>query len=117
MKVLLCATVIIAVFGAFALAYPSVDVESPTVEFEDGFLVHSRNRRSPDQNLPKIYAEGSHDRRAGSNIYVQGQQRLWLSQNGRNEIHAQGSYGQHFGGPGGRSPPSFGGGLMYRHRF
>lgn len=64
-----------------------------------------------------VVAEGNHDRRTGANIHVDGQARLWQSQNQRHEVHGQGSYGQHIGGPYGNSKPIFGGGLIYRHRF
>lgn len=141
MNKLLCAVVIIAVFGTVAFAYPSLDTESSAVEMEDALWVRipktfiiksemeienqdelqplrrSRSRRSPEDEKTKIYAGGSHDPRHGSNIYVQGQQRVWQSQDRKNEIHANGHYGQHFGGPGGRSPPSYGGGLTYTRRF
>ncbi|XP_055308251.1 uncharacterized protein LOC129572333 [Sitodiplosis mosellana] len=135
MNTLLCATVVIAVFGAIASAYPSFDevedaswnripktfVTSSDMEIENQDevkpLEHDRSRRSPGDDRTKIYAEGSHDRRGGSNIYVQGQHRVWQSQDKKNEIHANGQFGQHFGGPGGRSPPSYGGGLTYSRRF
>ena len=141
MNTLLCATVIIALFGTITSAYPSFDTKSTFVEVEDALWVripktfvassdietensdesklleHSRNRRSPGDDRTKIYAEGSHDRRGGTNVYVQGQHRVWQSENKMNEIHANGQFGQHFGGPGGRSPPSYGGGLTFTRRF
>lgn len=141
MKYSLCITVVIAVFGAIASAYPSFDMESSVVEVEDALwiripktfianselenenhdevkpLEHSRNRRSPGDDRTKVFAQGSHDRRGGSNIYVEGQHRIWQSQNKKNEVHANGNFGQHFGGPGGRSKPSYGGGLTYTRRF
>lgn len=58
-----------------------------------------------------------HSRQSGTNVYAEGQARLWRSENARNDIHANGHYGQHFGGPGGRSPPNYGAGLMFTHRF
>lgn len=63
-----------------------------------------------------VNADVTHSK-AGTNVYVDGQARLWQSQNKRHEIHGQGSYGQHFGGPYGNSRPNYGGGLVYRHRF
>lgn len=133
MNSLLCATVLIAVFGVFISANP-VFKESSFVKFsnvmrdhspetetnvESEPLKHSRSQRSAQMDPKKhnIYAEGSHNRRTGTNIYVQGQTRVWQSPNKLNEVHVQGNYGQHFGGPGGRSPPSFGGGVTYTRRF
>lgn len=82
-------------------------------------LKHSRSQRSPqiDPEKLKVFAQGSHSRQAGTDLYVQGQARVWQSQNKLNDFHVQGNYGQHFGGPGGRSPPSFGGGITYTRRF
>lgn len=123
MNSFMCALVLIAVFGAFVSANPVF--EDSSVREKDDRWNHiqrigpSRIRRSPqnDSKKHRIYVDGNHDRRAGTNIYVQGQTRLWQSQNKRNEIHAQGSYGQHFGGPSGRSPPSYGAGLTFTRRF
>lgn len=86
---------------------------------------HHRNRRSAQNNEPRhpldkpfnLNAEVNHSRQSGTNVYADGTARLWQSQNQRHEIHGNANYGQHFGGPYGRSPPSFGGGLIYRHRF
>lgn len=141
MNTLLCVSVVIAIFVATVSAYPSFDTETSVVEKEDALWVRIpktlittsdieteqhhevvpleqiRSRRSPKDDRTKIYAEGNHDRRGGSNIYVQGQHRLWQSQDKMNEIHANGQFGQHFGGPGGRSPPSYGGGLSYTRHF
>lgn len=140
MKTILCATVLIALFGAFTAANPVFE-ELSVVEVDDAMWVripktyiadisettdnaeedvptgHIRSRRSPNDDSKKIYIQGNHDRKAGTNVYVQGQARVWQSQNKLNEVHAHGSYGQHFGGPGGRSPPSYGGGLTYTRRF
>lgn len=70
---------------------------------------HSHNRRSlHDHNQLNI--QGNHDSRKGA-------MRIWQSQNGRNEIQAFANYNQHVGGPPGRSPPSYGGGVIFIHRF
>lgn len=71
----------------------------------------------PDNTPPfRLDGGGSHSK-AGTNIYLDGERRVWQSQNRNNEVHLGGSYGQHFGGPSGRSPPSFGGHATYVHRF
>lgn len=90
-----------------------------------------RMRRSPEpQNQPKLNFDtpqrpydgtrlnggGGHGR-SGTDIQLQGSQRVWQSDNRNHEVHAQGSYGQHFGGPSGRSPPSYGGGVGYTYHF
>lgn len=130
MNILLCVTVLIAVFGGIISANPlnrSPNLESDHL-LDDRLkssesseeLVLARSRRSPQQADPSkrtnIYAEGNHSK-AGTNIFVQGQHRVWQSPNRMNDIHLQGNYGQHFGGPYGRSPPSFGGGITFTHRF
>ncbi|XP_031621635.1 uncharacterized protein LOC116339741 [Contarinia nasturtii] len=126
MKSLFCFAVIVAAFGT--LAFPSdVDEKYVWVRVPKTYLTnidaeiqpldHIRSRRSPEDDRTKIYAEGNHNRKAGTNVYVQGEQRVWQSPNKLNEVHVNGNYGQHFGGPGGRSPPSFGGGVTYTRRF
>lgn len=129
MKTLFCFAVIIAAFGTLAFPFDSessaVDEKfdrgnipkTYVVKVEDNSLDHIRSRRSPKDDRTKINVEGNHDRRAGTNIYVQGEHRVWQSPNKLNEVHVNGNYGQHFGGPGGRSPPSYGGGVTYVRRF
>lgn len=133
MNSLLCATVLITVLGVLTSANPVLK-DSSSIKFDDALrdrllethstvkvkpLIHIRSQRSAqmDPNKHNIYVQGNHDRRAGTNIYVQGQTRVWQSPNRLNEVRVQGTYGQHFGGPGGRSPPSFGGGISYTRRF
>lgn len=60
---------------------------------------------------------GGHNPHTGTDLSLNGQARLWQSQNQRHEIHGQGSYGQHLGGPYGNSQPNLGGGVLYRYRF
>lgn len=132
MNKILCLTTIVAVFGVFASAELSFDTASSVVEVEDALwiripkmhvilndvneAVHSRSRRSEPEQKTHISGGGGHGK-GGTDISIQGQTRVWQSPNGRNEIHAHGQYGQHFGGPGGRSPPSVGGGIIFRRRF
>lgn len=127
MNCLLCATVLIAVFSAFISANPVFKEEDVTqdhsgksnfIEKEEP-LKHSRSRRSAQFGLkdPHIFINGNYDRKAGTNIDVKGQTQVWQSPNKRNEIGVQGNYGQRFGGPGGNSPPNFGGGVKYTFHF
>lgn len=58
-----------------------------------------------------------HSRQSGTDVAAQAQARLWRSDNGRNQVNGNAQYGQHFGGPGGKSRPSYGGGLTFIHRF
>lgn len=128
MNTLLCATLLIAVFGGIISASPinklgdtKVDhLPEPRLTGEAEPLTLVRSRRSPQQADPNkrtnIYAEGNHSK-TGTNVYVQGNHRVWQSPNRMNDVRVQGNYGQHFGGPGGRSPPSFGGGVTFTHRF
>lgn len=97
------------------------DVSAEEVETGIASVEHKRNRRSDQQNpLDKpfsVNAEANHSRQSGTNVNADATARLWQSQNQRHEVHGTAQYGQHFGGPYGRSPASVGGGFIYRHRF
>lgn len=64
-----------------------------------------------------VNGEVNHSRGQGTNVYVDGQARVYQSDNKRHEVHVNGQYGQHLGGPYGNSRPSYGGGVQYTHRF
>lgn len=53
----------------------------------------------------------------GTDVNAAARANLWQSTNGRNDLHGQVNYGQHFGGPAGRQPPNYGAGLQFTHRF
>lgn len=118
--------VIFALASQKSSAYPSMDdsilVKLDKVNINDSVdvidqVILLRNRRQANDPRFRGNLNIDHSRQSGTNVYAQGQARVWRSDNGRNEVHANGQYGQHFGGPGGRSPPSYGGGLIYTHRF
>nr|ABG21230.1 diptericin [Mayetiola destructor] len=96
MKTIFVAALIVAVFGALGSARPSRDDSKP---FEI-------NR-----------AEVTHTHGKGTDVYVDGQARVYQSDNKRHEVYVNGQYGQHLGGPYGNSRPSYGGGVSYTHRF
>lgn len=97
------------------------DVSAEAEETAESNVEHRRNRRSDQQNpLDKPFslnAQVNHSRQSGTNVNADATARLWQSQNQRHEIHGTAQYGQHFGGPYGRSPASVGIGGIYRHRF
>lgn len=141
MKFLLCIT-LIGVFGGFAASYPAnivvlgeddthllrtlMDSDLQLGEPEEKVYwpdivdgspeVSIRQRRSP-QNPPfSIQGQGGSGRQ-GTDISLGASGRVWQSQNNRNELHAHGNYGRHFGGPSGASRPNYGAGLTFIHRF
>lgn len=133
MNNLLCATVLIAVVSTLVSANPVFE-KSSLINDDDAWLEHasgtylpataaplkhSRSERSAqnDSDKFKLSGGGGHSRQSGTDIYLQGQARVWQSPNKLNEVHVNGNYGQHFGGPYGRSPPSLGGGLTFVRRF
>ncbi|CAD7080676.1 unnamed protein product [Hermetia illucens] len=65
----------------------------------------------------QLNIQGGGSPHSGFDLSVQGRAKIWESDNGRNTLYGTGQYGQHLGGPYGNSEPSFGGGLMFSHRF
>lgn len=61
--------------------------------------------------------DANHARHLGTDLKAQGNVNLWRSNNGRSQLNGTANYDQHFGGSGGRSPPNFGGGINFVHRF
>ncbi|KAG4077534.1 hypothetical protein HA402_002961 [Bradysia odoriphaga] len=61
--------------------------------------------------------DANHARHFGTNLNAEGNVNLWRSPNGRSQLDGAANYNQHFGGPGGRSRPNYGGGLNFSHRF
>lgn len=61
--------------------------------------------------------DANHARHFGTDVNAQGNVNLWKSHNGRSQLDGTANYNQHFGGPFGRSRPSYGGGLNFVHRF
>lgn len=131
MKHFLCVALVIALFGVVALAEPDFDGSSSIVESDDALWVRipksyvinmenaeptllNRHRRSE----PKTQINGGGGSgKGGTDVYVQGQTSVWKSPNGKNEVNVNGNYGQHFGGPGGSSRPSVGGGVSFTRRW
>lgn len=62
-------------------------------------------------------AEVTHTHGQGTNVYVDGRARVYQSDDKRHEVHVNGQYGQHLGGPYGNSRPSYGGGVEYTYHF
>lgn len=123
MNSLLCATLLLLVgFSAITSANP-IFKESKLGNGDYG-VEHTRSKRGDDYPTATIDPEkfrlerfegGSG--RDGTDFFAQARARVWQSQNGNNDLHITGNYGQHFGGPYGNSPPSYGGGLTFTHRF
>lgn len=61
--------------------------------------------------------DANHARHMGTDINTQGNVNLWKSHNGRSQLDGTANYNQHYDGPGGRRPPSYGGGINFIHRF
>ena len=78
----------------------------------------ARERRQlPDDKRFSSSVDINHNHGSGTNVNAEAQARLWQSQNGRTDVTGNANYNQHFGGPGGRSKPNYGAGVMFRHRF
>lgn len=73
---------------------------------------------TPPTEPPKTHISGgvTHGP-SGTNVYAAAQTQVFQSDNKAHEVHVQGSYGQHFGGPWGKSKPSYGGGVGYKFNF
>ncbi|KAL3265366.1 hypothetical protein HHI36_009573 [Cryptolaemus montrouzieri] len=57
----------------------------------------------------------SNTRGFGTDLSATGNANIW--RNGNSRLDATGSYGRHFGGPGGTGRPNWGVGLNFNHRF
>ncbi|KAL7736858.1 hypothetical protein ACLKA6_015692 [Drosophila palustris] len=72
----------------------------------------------PKEEENRFQLDGGYNSdKSGRDFHVEGQVPVWTSDNKRHEVDVSGHYGQHFGGPYGNSPPSYGGGVGYRFRF
>lgn len=74
-------------------------------------IAHRQRRAAQNKNSVNV---GVDHGRHGTNVAIEAQRRLWQSQNGRSTLDGQASYNQHFGP---RSPPNYGVGVQFRHRF
>lgn len=59
----------------------------------------------------------NHIRGLGTDVTASAGANLWKSRDGNTRLDATGQYGQHFGGPFGKSKPNYGGFLNFEHRF
>lgn len=105
MFVIALAIVIVANGSATPIEFAS-DADQPLT-----FAVYRPRRAADNGNSVSVAVDHG---RHGTNVGVEAQRRLWQSQNGRSTIDGQANYNQHFGP---RSPPNYGVGVQFRHRF
>jgi len=91
------------------MAYPNPSPDKPLSWTED---------KSKNTDQQRWMLDGGYNKdQSGKDFHIQGQAPVWTSDNKRHEFDVAGHYGQHYGGPYGNSPPSYGAGGIYRFRF